>query len=286
MCYSPDVARIAAELGFKWIIMDEIALGGTFGQARSDVIYSIKEVPDIIAFFKERPFSAGITYGRYPTSQPFLAALGNRLAAEGYLLTGTDGEVYGHHRPGQEKLLEEVFAARALSTCTISELPGLIKNRGKVSPLPCSWSTWQDELAEGIPYPQWKYPGHVLHELQWQLAYLAIELVNAAPKGSGEDEKARRLLDEGLHSDQFWWASCRPWWDTGMIESGARKLLDAISQVQNALPTGKYQQASNLFESIKNTARQWEETGEASRRKERYLVEHKEVTSELTFGKR
>ena len=32
-------------------------------------------------------------------------------------------------------------------------------------------------MAKGIPYPQWEYPGHELHQLQWQLTRLALELV-------------------------------------------------------------------------------------------------------------
>ena len=70
-----------------------------------------------------------------------------------------------------------------------------------------------------------------------------------------------------------------------MIEWGARKLFDAISEVKGALPRDKFQQASLLFNSILNTARKWQETGEAKKRKEKYLEEHREVSSELTFGK-
>ncbi|MBI4187425.1 MAG: hypothetical protein HY530_07995 [Chloroflexi bacterium] len=285
MCYSTGVAKIAAETGFRWIIMDEIAFGGRLGQSRDDTIYRLDEYPDLAVFFKERPFSAGITYGNYPSAGPFLEALKGKLAADTYLLTGTDGEVYGHHRPGQERLLQEVFEARGPQTCTVSELLRLFKRREKASPLPSSWSTWEDEMAQGIPYPQWDYPGHELHRLQWQLTRLAIGLVKDVPQGTAGYAGARRLLDEGLHSCQYWWASCRPWWDTGMIEWGARKLFDAVSSVREAVPPDQLQQASALFDSIVAMARRWQETGEANRRKEEYLTQHREVSSELTFGK-
>jgi len=285
MCYSADVAKIIAEMGFRWIIIDEIAFSGKIGQVRSDTIYTIKELPDLVVFFKERPFSAGITYGSYPTAGSFLKALKDRLASETYLLTGTDGEVYGHHRPGQERLLQELFQAKEPKTRTISELLHLFKKREEANPLPSSWSTWEDEMAEGIPYPQWQYPGHELHQLQWRLTRLALELVKTVSHETTGYAEARHLLDEGLHSCQFWWASCQPWWDTGMIEWGARKLFDAISHVREALPPDRFHQASALFNSIVETARQWQETGEANRRKEEYLRKHREVSSELTFGK-
>jgi len=285
MCYSAEVAKIVAELGFRWIVIDEIAFGGKIGQVRNDTIYTLKECSDLVVFFKERPFSAGITYGKYPTAKPFLETLKDRLATQTYLLTGTDGEVYGHHRPGQERLLKEVFQAKEPRTCTISELLEVFKKRQEVNPLPSSWSTWEDEMSKGIPYPQWDYTGHELHRLQWQLTHLAMELVKAVPHEATGYEEARHLLDEGLHSCQYWWASCRPWWDTGMIEWGARKLFDAVSRVQGALPPDRFQQASALFNSIVETACKWQDTGEAKRRKEEYLREHREVSSELTFGK-
>ena len=285
MCYTLEVAKTVAEMGFRWIIIDEIAFNGKLGQARNDTTYTLRELPDLVVFFKERPFSAGITYGNYPSSKPFLEALRNRLTTQTYLLTGTDGEVYGHHRPGQEQLLQEVFRAKEPKTCTVSELLHLFKRKEEANPLPSSWSTWEDEMAKGIPYPQWQYPGHELHQLQWRLTRLALELIKTVSHETTGYAEAHRLLDEGLHSCQFWWASCRPWWDTGMIEWGARKLFDAISQVSDALPTDRFRQASALFSSIVETARQWQETGEANRQKKEYLKEHREVSSELTFGK-
>lgn len=285
MCYSPEVAQIVKELGFQWIIIDEIAYGGKIGSTRNDVIYTVDGVDNLVVFFKERPFSAGITYGKYPSGKPFLKALAKRLDENFYLLTGTDGEVYGHHRPGQEKLLEDIWSQGKPPTCTISELVALFPNREKAQPLPSSWSTWEDEMAQGIPYPQWNYPNHELHSLQWQLTHSALEMVRSVPPDVRGYPEARQLLDEGLHSCQYWWASCRPWWDTGMVEWGAKKLFDAISSVKSALSREQIERATRLFESVNATARRWQDTGEARRRKEEYLREHGEVSTELTFGK-
>ena len=284
MCYSYDVARIAADLGFQWIVVDEIAFNGRIGQTRTDTVYTIKNLPGMVVFFKERPLSAGITYGTYPDARPFISALGERLGADAYLLTGTDGEVYGHHRPGQERLLQEVFESRELTTCTISELMDRFARREEASPLASSWSTWEDEMANGIPYPQWDYPGHELHRLQWQLTRQAIAAVNQALAGASDSSEARRLLDEGLHSCQYWWASCRPSWDTGMIEWGARKLRDAVHGVREALDAGSLRRVDELFDRVVGTARDWQESGKARALKQQYLSQHKDVSSELTFG--
>ena len=284
MCYSFEVADVARDMGFRWIIVDEIAYNGKLGATRDDFLYRIHGLDDFLVFFKERPISAGITYGSFPTADAFLNALKGRLKLDGYLLTGTDGEVYGHHRPGQEKLLEEVFARKEIETCTVSELITRFHTKEEVDPLPSSWSAWEDEMRMGNPYPQWQYKGHDLHTLQWELTNLAIDTVHNVAPGVDGYEEAHHLLDEGLHSCQYWWASCRPWWDVGMIEAGAAKLAQSVQLLKDVLEWGTVVSANRLREEISAKAREWQQTGKAQSLKEEYLREHKEVTSQLTFG--
>jgi alpha-amylase/alpha-mannosidase (GH57 family) len=284
MCYSYEVAQAVAELGFRWIIVDEVSFDGRIGSAKYDRLYRVEGLGGFLVFFKERPFSAGITYGTYPSAGPFLAALEGRLERHGYLLTGTDGEVYGHHRPGQEELLREVFAQGVPETCTISQLIQDFSQVEVVNPLPSSWSTWEDEMAQGVPYPQWKYPRHELHDLQWQLTNFALHTIKETPAQTHGFPEARRLLDEGLHSCQYWWASCRPWWSVEMIEWGAQKLHQAVELLGDAADKKRMDEASRMFRAVVNKAREWQQSGEAKRLKMKYREEHPEVSTELTFG--
>ena len=284
MCYSYEVAQAVAGLGFHWIIVDELCFDGKIGSVKYDRLYNIEGLNDFLVFFKERPFSAGITYGHYPSAEPFLTALEKELHKNTYLLTGTDGEVYGHHRPGQERLLSDVFAGRTPGTRTISELIKHFKQVDTVNPLPSSWSTWEDEMAQGIPYPQWQYPGHELHRLQWQLTDFALRTVRGASADWSGFPEARRLLDEGLHSCQYWWASCRPWWSVEMIEWGAQRLYGAVEALGEAIDSKRMKQASRLFGAVVGKARGWQESGEAQRLKQEYKKEHPDVSTELTFG--
>jgi len=284
MCYSHEVAQTVAELGFRWIIVDEISFGGRIGAAKCDRLYGVEGLQDFLVFFKERPFSAGITYGTYPSAEPFLTALESRIEEHSYLLTGTDGEVYGHHRPEQEKLLSQVFARGTPRTCTISELIEHFSQVDTVNPLPSSWSTWEDEMAQGIPYPQWQYPGHELHRLQWQFTDFVLHTVKGAPAESPGFAEARRFLDEGLHSCQYWWASCRPWWSVEMVEWGAQRLYQAMESLGEAIDNKQKEEASKQFQAVAGKAREWQESGEAQRLKLKYRKEHPEVSTELTFG--
>ena len=284
MCYSYKVAQIVAELGFRWVIVDEISFGGRIGAAKYDRLYTVEGLGRLTVFFKERPFSAGITYGAYPSGEPFLAALKGRLGKHSYLLTGTDGEVYGHHRPGQEELLREVFAQGVPETCTISQLIQNFSQVEVVNPLPSSWSTWEDEMAQGIPYPQWKYPRHELHNLQWQLTNFALHTIKDTPAQVHGFPEARRLLDEGLHSCQYWWASCRPWWSVEMIEWGAHRLWQSVNSLRDSVDMKCIEEATELFQAVVSKAREWQQSGEAQRLKVKYREEHPEVSTELTFG--
>jgi len=153
-----------------------------------------------------------------------------------------------------------------------------------VNPVPCSWSTWEDEVAQGIPYPQWQYPEHELHELQWQLTELVLHTVKGAPTKSPGLSEARRLLDEGLHSCQYWWASCRPWWSVEMIEWGAQELYQAVESLGEAIDKERKEEASKLFQAVVSKAREWQESGKAQHLKQKYRKEHPEVSTELTFG--
>jgi alpha-amylase/alpha-mannosidase (GH57 family) len=283
MCYSENLAKIVKNAGFKWIIVDEIAYNSKLGQVKNNKLYQIAGLEDFYVFFKERPFSAGLTYGKYAQYSDFLRDI-KKLNSNEYLLTGTDGEIYGHHRPGQENLLIDVFENNQIKTSTISELFNHYKKSEYVSPLSSSWSTWEKEMDESIYYPQWNYPDNEIHKLQWELAYLAINIVKNSNLPSITQDMARKFLDKGLYSCQWWWASARPWWDTGMIIKGAEELYSSVEILNGKINSKEIDKAFELKEKIVNTANRLWNTGQASKLKQAYKDEFTEVKNELSFG--
>lgn len=288
MCYSREVADIVKKMGFAWIIIDEISYNGKLNAYKKDTLYYIRQLEPFRVFFKERRISAAVTYGKCGNLAEFKELNRDILSKDVYLLTGTDGEVYGHHRPGQEKLLIEVFQDPTIKTCTISELMNLFNKTETIDPLSSSWSTWEDEIEEGLAYPQWDYPKNSIHKMQWELAKLAIESVKKAEKDFSKSQnwqKARHLLDEGLHSCQWWWVSCRPWWDTQMADRGAEVLSQAIFILKDCGLSGSViERADRLKRDIHNEAMHWHNSGKAKELQEAYLKSHGDVTSLLTFG--
>ena len=69
-----------------------------------------------------------------------------------------------------------------------------------------------------------------------------------------------------------------------MIECGAQKLYQAVEALVDAVDRKQMEEASRLFQAVVSKARQWQESGEAQRLKQKYREEYPEVSTELTFG--
>jgi len=288
MCYSRTTAELIERLGYEWLILDEIAYHGRLGSLRAleKCVYALRG-SRLKVVFRNRRVSNLISFGGMPRGPEFLHEL-ERLQvggdSAGYLLTATDGEVYGHHRKGQEKLLSDLYSTRAVETSTISELVNTVEVQETVEPVASSWSAGEDELKADIPYPQWRFPGNLIHQLQWRLAGLATAAVHQA-KAEGEVEPTvRASLDEGLHSCQFWWASCRPWWNVEMIRKGAERLFSAVDGLRGAIDERIVAEAAWLAEHIVTYAEELQQSGDALRLQRAYVESHRAVTSLLTFG--
>lgn len=285
MCVSHHLAEVVKKMGFRWIICDELGYKGKIGAVNYDRVYEVEGLEDFYVFFNNRDISSKLTYGLYPSIKEFTGDVFPRINHEHYLLTGTDGEIYGHHRFGQELLLEQAIQHPDIQNVKISSLIDIFTQRETTRIMDSSWSAWEYELEEGIPFPQWSYPNNDIHQMQWDLTHLVIEAVNNAdPESCPEYYTARSLLDKGLHSPQWWWASCRPWWNTYMIEMGAMQLFNAIAVLKGSIDISIYNRAFDLTHRIIDTAKYWQIDGTASELKVSYKNKLPGYFNELTFG--
>ena len=264
MAYDPKVAKIAKEMGFSWIIAEELSHPG---KVAYDRIYQDQET-GITLFFRERETSYRILSGQLGTGKLFLDAIGGRVSKNEYLLTAMDGETFGHHRPGMDRALMELLSLEAVTTVLISEIPEKFPQVEKVTPRPATWALMEKDLEKKIPFARWDDPDNEIQKLQWQLTDLAIEAVRNSKfsqPGGLEDLnppglKARQMLDRAIHSDQYWWASARPWWSLEMIERGAFELKETILTVPDAAAETK-QKAKDLYFAIITTGFAWQREG-------------------------
>lgn len=257
MAFSDKVAKIVKNYGFKWILADEASLPGEPDYSK---IYKIKGMGDFKIFFRERETSFKILSAQIASGPMLIADLGERLRKHNYLLTAMDGETFGHHRPGLEKLLFDIYKSEELPTVTISELENYFKEEIVCQPVAASWTLMHKDLARNVPFSRWHDPENEIHQLQWKLTHLAIKVVNSANKKRKGWEKARLMLDRALHSDQYWWASAKPWWSLEILEKGAKELKDVVLTVPDASLSAK-RQANNLYQKIVFTALDWQRNG-------------------------
>ncbi len=272
MAYDRKVAGVVAEMGYQWIIAEELSYNLELGAVDYSKIYQIEGL-DLKIFFRERDASYKILSGQLGTPKLFLQELGDRINRDEFLLTAMDGETFGHHRPGMEKLLLELYRSPDLKVAQISELPDIFKKRGAVETCPATWALMEKDVEKNIPFARWDDPGNEIHELQWQLLDLAVKTVQISQppevvetrhaaslrKPKKQWLQARELLDRALHSDQFWWASARPWWSLEMIERGAQDLRGAIEALPGAV--AEKEKARELYLKIITTGFDWQREG-------------------------
>lgn len=259
MAFAPEIAPTIAGLGYKWIIVDELSFPRDQKQ-RHDLVYSIENFPDFCIFFRERRMSWAILSGQIGTGKLMIQSLGERLKRNEYLLTAMDGETFGHHRPGLEMLLFEIYDDKEIETVTVSELLDIFPAREKIAPLASTWALMEKDLEKKKPFSRWLDNDNPIHNAQWELTRLAIKTIEKASPKNPAYAPAREALDKALHSDQYWWASARPWWSIEMIERGAKELYDSIILSPGATKETK-KKAQDLYHKIVFTAFDWQRSG-------------------------
>lgn len=259
MAYKPEMAPLIESLGFKWIILDEIAFNGETDQVQYDKIYRIKNTK-LGVFFRERRLSNMIMSAVVRSEKSIIEAVGDKLKSDRYWLTAMDGETFGHHRPGLEKMLLEIFQSSDIELIQVSDIPKYFKEEIEIEPIKSTWASSQDDIRKGIQFLSWRDPENQIHKWQWELVDLALnEFYKIKEKDNGY-QNIRSKIDNALASDHFWWASAKPWWSLEMIELGAYRLLDAIRSIPN-ISGDVLNTAVNYYQNIVSTAFDWQRTG-------------------------
>jgi 4-alpha-glucanotransferase len=260
MGFNCDIAKIVAKLGYKWIIVDELSFPRDKGPIDYSKLYSMEGLDDFYIHFRERKMSWTILSGQVGTGELLLKGLGDRIDKNEYLLTAMDGETFGHHRPGLEHLLFEIYGSRGISTILVSDLPKHFKEKALVKPEPSTWALMDKDREQNEPFNRWIDKDNEIHKLQWELTNLALESIKKSDDKDPCYGDARSILDRALHSDQYWWASARPWWSIEMIERGAKELSDAILKMPG-IETETKEKAKRLYQYIIFTAFDWQREG-------------------------
>lgn len=251
MAFVPKMSPIIQKKGYKWIILDNFARRGSSAYAP---LYEDKG--GMQYYFRHRMASYALVAQDIRTSADFTKVIGELTKDKLYSVLALDAEMFGHHRPGYEALLEKIYKSNDIRLHTISELEGLGLQKVVVDTHQSSWTILDKHRSIHKPFIRWRDPENEIHRMQWGLTELAIK----AP----HDIKSQKKLDSALFSCQYWWASALPWWQVEMIESGAHSLLQSVIYSH---ATAQYKRkAVDLYHNIVATSFDWMRSGKMQRR--------------------
>jgi hypothetical protein len=260
MAYDRKVADIVSSLGYKWMIIDEIAYNGKTDIVDYTKTYSIKGLKDFKIFFRDRRVSNLIMSAVVRSGTTLLEALGEEKNKNRYLLTAMDGETFGHHRPGLEKLLFEILSSPKFKKIFISEIIKHFPEGEAIDPVPSTWASSEENIQSGTQFLSWNDPENPIHSWQWEFTSFTLKIVEKINPKKPYYKIVRDKMDRALHSCQYWWASGKPWWSLEMIEGGAWRLLDVLRSIPD-LPEEKLENGEKMYQRIVLKAFEWQRTG-------------------------
>jgi hypothetical protein len=233
MAYNLKVAKILKKLGYKWIILDEIAYQGRLGLVDYNKKYKIKGL-GLNVIFRNRSLSK-----TFPPQT--IIELTKKSNPPTYLVSATDGEMYGHHHQDWKNLFEQALTNPLVKASTVTEyLEALPPKPELVTLVNSSWETTPQDLKKKIPFALWQDPKNKIHQNLWELRKIAIRLINKSKEEGINYDWARHHLDRGLSSCAWWWAADRKLdifdlltWHPDAIEKGLKELISSIRSLKN-----------------------------------------------------
>ncbi|MEK7569386.1 MAG: hypothetical protein AAB500_00620 [Patescibacteria group bacterium] len=279
MAYFPKLAPIVEKLGFKWMILDEISCGGEVGQVDYSQIYNV-EGSKLKVFFRDRRLSNLIMSAVVRSRETLADAMREELAGGNYVVTAMDAETFGHHRPGLEKMLFEIFKTEDFELVKVSDLAKHYREKNEIVPASATWASSKEDIERGVQFLSWKDPENIIHKWQWEFTELLLSEVYRMDKGHPRYPEVRAKMDIALASDHFWWASAKPWWSLEMIEYGAYNLLETLRFIPD-IAKDSLEQGRSLYEKIISTAFNWQRTG-----KIRMMMEEQKTILRIPFRDR
>lgn len=275
MFYTKKLGRLIKELGYKWIILDEICYQGKLGQVRFDRIYQTREGLKI--FFQNRRLSRYFSFWKPLLVEKYFQKVKENINRDQFLVTAADGEMFGHHYKGREKFLEKILQKKSLKTVFPAEILKKYKKIEEIETRFGSWSSLEGEKTSRL----WNNPDNEIQNLQWKLVKLALKTIKkVSPKIEGF-LVARNAIDSFLYSCQFWWASCWPWWSLEEIEKGSRGFVMALKALKDKKFQKVQKEAEALYNKILQIAIDWHLSGEAQRRIDQFDRHYKDKWIEI-----
>ena len=246
MAYNQMAAKIISNLGYEWIILDEIAYNGKLDQVDFNKIY-IDKSSGLKIIFRSRKISKGYV--------PDL--LKKEVDKNELYISATDGELYGLRHIDHTAEFEKFLKNKNLETKLFSEFIGGMKTIEIIKPVPCSWESTEKELKQNQPYALWYNKSNKIQMKMWELANLVYQTAEKFSKDKNY-LSVRWHLVRGLASCTFWWASGKnlgPFspvaWSPDDVERGLNEFIRAIRTLDDVKTKAVKIKAEKLNAEIK-----------------------------------
>lgn len=228
MAYNEKVGKIIKKLGYKYIVLDEIA-SGKMKKIDTNCKYIDKKT-GLEVIFRNRRISK-----TFPPD--YLAHIHKKGKGEN-CITATDAELYGFYHQDIFKNFNRMLDR--IQTKTVSQYIKGLKDTKEIKIYDSCWENTEKDIAEKRPFKIWKNSKNPIQTKLWKLAELAIKANNAYNRNENVPW-ARKHLDRGLASCSWWWASQKKFsafspisWNPDDIEKGALELIKSIRSLEAA----------------------------------------------------
>lgn len=266
--------------GYKYVLVDSIAYKcntHTIDEINGRKLFFYHD-SNLRVFFRDRRPSNILMSGIERNSKS-ISDLLSEYANRDYLITAMDGETFGHHRPGLDAALLDIYdvsrthnSEDSIEYATISDLLFLGLESCSVGIQSSTWASSIEDIEKNIQFISWKDPENMVHNYQWELVNLMLKVVYGS-EGSKNYGVMREKADKALASDQFFWASAKPWWSIEMIESGSYQCMEVVEMAERRFKAEK-KLAQELYRKIISTAFEWQRSGKIREmNKERNLAQ-------------
>lgn len=271
LAYWPEQTPVFEELGYKWIIIDEISVKNEKHVIGKRLLREKGRNMNLLV--RERDLSdslCNLPWRKYDIRTPgeFLKHSHDRMNNTGFIVTTSDVEVFGHHKKGRWKLLEDIYDEPSVNSISTRDIIRQHKT-SEAETVPASRSTSGDDILARIYYPLWYHPRNRLHRLLWQLLDLALEEVRA----SGA-ELQNKQMDTLLSSSPFFWASCMPWYNGIIVENAADHMFGLLSAIDDC-PEKILAKSQVLRKNIYDEVLMLHKTGKAEKLQDEFLTHNK-----------
>lgn len=263
------VINICKEYNMGWLAASQHAY--PHGVPVSNKLYNI-EGTDLKVLFRNKRVSSLVLSAVSRGSGQLIEETTDLHDVDKYWFLAMDAETFGHHRIGHEKMLFDVLRNDFFEPLSTSELFALDLPTENVPIRPSTWTNveqdfWLDDGKEDLSYKNsfilWNDPSNPIHRLQWEMTNYVIDIVTNPDRKNNEKYKAaRETLDKAMASDQYWWASAKPWWSLEMIEQGAFMLKDVVVELFDKDSENEHiSKVEELYQKIMAQAFEWQRNG-------------------------